>query len=245
MKVKYSAIGITNMSGKSGGSVAAFNKHGAYIRRWAKPTNPQSALQTAVRSSFGGWARAFGHLSESAREAWKIFGQNNPRVDRLGESRPMSALNAFMSANQNRQTAGFVGQLSEPVILNFALPGLEFNETLSLFSIDTATNTPADSNLSYRLQGILSLADYSNIRVIVQFTVVPAGSGKSFGSVKTLYSYSTPYAITSPSGAIDMSAQLATVKYNIGDQLFVKAYIIATNGLAGEQVTGSFTVQED
>lgn len=85
--------------------------------------------------------RAFGHLSESAREAWRIFGQNNPRVDRLGESRPMSALNAFMSANQNRQTAGFTGQLSEPIVLNFALPGLALNPDNSSFTIDEATNT--------------------------------------------------------------------------------------------------------
>lgn len=90
--------------------------------------------------------------------------------------------------------------------------------------------------------GYFVVGRLSNIRVIVQFTVVPAGSGKSFGSVKTLYSYSTPYQISSASGTIDIGVQLANVDYKIGDQIFVKAYIIANNGVAGEQVTESFTV---
>lgn len=245
MKVKYSAIGITNMSGKSGGSVASFNRHGAYIRRWAKPTNPQSNLQTAVRSSFGGWARAFGHLSESAREAWKIFGQNNPRKDRLGDSRAMSALNAFMSVNQNREIAGFTGQLSEPRVLDFALPSVNINTAGSDFTFDPAVQALADTILAISIKGLLTVADFAKLKAIVRFTKVNSGSAKSYGSVKNQYSFAEAYTVTGANTSLNLADQLSQVDFAIGDSLFVEVYLIAENGLASEKVTQEFTIKED
>ena len=245
MKVKYSAIGITNMSGKSGGSVAAFNRHGAYIRRWAKPTNPQSNLQTAVRSTFGGWSRAYGQLSQATREAWKLFGQEHPRKDRLGDSRPMSALNAFMSVNQNREIAGFAGQLSEPQVLDFALPSVAINAAGSDFTYDPAEQALAETLLAISIKGLLTIADYANLKAIVRFTKVNSGSAKSYGSVKNQYSFAEAYTVSGSSASLNLGVQLSQVDFAIGDRLFLEVYLIASNGLASEKVTQEFIIQED
>lgn len=245
MKVKYSAIGITNMSGKSGGSVAAYNRHGSYIRRWAKPTNPQSNLQTAVRSSFGAWSRAFGQLSQSARDAWKVFGQENPRTDRLGDSRPMSALNAFMSANQNRAIAGYSGQLTSPEVLGFAIPALLFNEASTSFVVDKATGELIEGELGIRVQGILTISDYARLRLMIRFAKVSNGSAKSYGSVKNLYSNAVSYTVGASTSSYDISEQLNQLDYMPGDRVFVEAYFIAENGLASERVTQAFVVSEE
>ena len=63
-KIKLSAIGITNISGKSGGSVFAHNKNGNYVRRLGIATQPQTAKQTLVRGVFGLFSRMWSDLTQ-------------------------------------------------------------------------------------------------------------------------------------------------------------------------------------
>lgn len=226
-KIKFSAIGITNMSGKSGGSVFAFNRAGSYVRRWAKPTNPMSDLQTAVRQAFGASARAYGALTEAQRNAWKQFGIDNPRVDRLGDSRPMQAMQAFISANQNRHTIGLPA-VDEPVQGAYTIPAFEISD----FLIDVEDI----SDINIALTGLYA-SPIAGLNAVVSFAVTGSASGKSYGSVVNDYKYATAYPITQATTVLTITDQVASAGIVVGQRVFVKVELYNTAGQKSEGVT--------
>lgn len=229
-KIKYSAIGITNMSGKSGGSVFAFNRSGSYVRRWAKPTNPMTDIQTAVRQSFGALSRAYGTLTNAQREAWRVFGIDNPKVDRLGDSRPMQPMSAFMSANQNRNTLG-LPSVTDPVENAYNLPGF----VLGRINVDV---TGSDIELDVDLTGMFVTPIPANsLYAVVALAVVGSASAKSYGSVVNSYKYATSYPISSGSTTIDFSQQVIDAGVVVGQNVFVKVELYNTAGQKTEGVT--------
>lgn len=226
-KIKFSAIGITNMSGKSGGSVFAFNRAGSYVRRWAKPTNPMSDLQTAVRQAFGASARAYGALTEAQRNAWKQFGIDNPRVDRLGDSRPMQAMQAFISANQNRNSVGLPA-VDEPVQGAYAIPAFE----LSRYVVDLGD----DSEIDVDLTGLYA-SPVAGLYAVVSLAVTGSASGKGYGSVVNDYGHAQAYPITAASTNIIINTQIAAAGVIAGQRVFVKVELYNTAGQKSEGVT--------
>lgn len=226
-KIKFSAIGITNMSGKSGGSVFAFNRAGSYVRRWAKPTNPMSDLQTAVRQAFGASARAYGALTEAQRNAWKQFGIDNPRVDRLGDSRAMQAMQAFISANQNRHTVGLPA-VDEPVQGAYTIPAFEVKN----LSIDPTDISEVDLNLTG-----LYASPVAGLYVVISLAVTGSASGKGFGSVVNDYGHAKSYPITAGSTTLDFTTQIASAGVVSGQRVFIKAELYNTAGQKSEGVT--------
>lgn len=107
--IKLSSIGITNLSGKAGGSVYAHNRGGNYIRNFVVPSNPKTALQAAARAAFGALSSAWRSLTQEARNAWKEAATSFPYINRLGEQKIMSGLNLYVSLNRN---LGVIGQPS-------------------------------------------------------------------------------------------------------------------------------------
>ena len=232
-KIKFSAIGITNMSGKSGGSVFAFNRAGSYVRRWAKPTNPMSDLQTAVRQAFGASARAYGALTEAQRNAWKQFGIDNPRVDRLGDSRAMQAMQAFISANQNRHTVGLPA-VDEPVQGAYTIPAFES----TILQIDLAN----DVELEIQLTGLYA-SPIAGLYAVVSLAVTGSASGKSYGSVVNDYGYAKAYPISAALTTVDFHQQVTDAGAVAGQRVFVKVELYNTAGQKSEGVTSSGVVQ--
>lgn len=232
-KIKFSAIGITNMSGKSGGSVFAFNRAGSYVRRWAKPTNPMSDLQTAVRQAFGASARAYGTLTEAQRNAWKQFGIDNPKVDRLGDSRPMQAMQAFISANQNRNTVN-LPSVDEPVQGAYAIPAF----VVSTFDVDTTSISELDIDLSG-----LYAQPVAGLYAVVSLAVTGSESGKSYGSVVNDYGHAVAYPITQSSSNLILTQQIADAGVIQGQRVFVKVELYNAAGQKSEGVTLSAVAQ--
>lgn len=226
-KIKFSAIGITNMSGKSGGSVFAFNRAGSYVRRWAKPTNPMSDLQTAVRQAFGASARAYGALTEAQRNAWKQFGIDNPRVDRLGDSRAMQAMQAFISANQNRHTVGLPA-VDEPVQGAYTIPAFELDH----IDIDPSDISEVDLDLTG-----LYVQPVAGLYAVLSLAVTGSASGKGFGSVVNDYGHAVAYPIASGSTTINLTQQIADAGVVSGQRVFIKVELYNTAGQKSEGVT--------
>lgn len=228
-KIKFSAIGITNMSGKSGGSVFAFNRAGSYVRRWAKPTNPMTDLQTAVRQAFGASARAYGALTEAQRNAWKQFGIDNPRVDRLGDSRAMQAMQAFISANQNRHTIGLPG-VDEPVQGAYAIPG---------FYIETyVVDLGSTSEIDLVLTGLYA-QPVTGLYAVISLAVTGSESGKSYGSVVNDYGHAKHYVVNAGSVNLDISQQITNAGVIAGQRVFIKVELYNTAGQKSEGITSS------
>jgi hypothetical protein len=68
-KVKFGMF-MTDARGKVGGHVLSKNRGGAYVRTKVTPSNPQSAAQSAVRSSFGSIASSWSGLTDEQRSSF-------------------------------------------------------------------------------------------------------------------------------------------------------------------------------
>lgn len=113
--IKLSSIGITNLSGKAGGSVFSHNRGGKYVRNFAVPSNPQTTAQMQARSDFGAFASAWRSLTQEQRNAWIEAAPSFPYVDRFGDQKVMSGENLYISLNRNLEIAGGDVLTSPPV----------------------------------------------------------------------------------------------------------------------------------
>lgn len=104
--IKMSSLGITNLSGKAGGSVYAHNRGGSYVRNFAVPSNPQTTAQSATRAAFGAFASQWRMLTEPQRKEWIDATSDFPYIDRFGSERVMSGENLFISLNRNIELVG-------------------------------------------------------------------------------------------------------------------------------------------
>ncbi len=103
-KVQFGG-GISAMSGKLGGNVFARNKGGAYSRNWVKPTNPSTVAQQNQRNTLALKSAAWRTITDSERDSWKSWADDNPVLDRLGSSIVLSGAQAFTKININRDNA--------------------------------------------------------------------------------------------------------------------------------------------
>jgi len=152
--IKLSSIGITNLSGKAGGSVYAHNRGGSYVRNFAVPSNPQTAAQGAARAAFGSFASKWRALTEEERSAWRAAAENFPYIDRFGDEKVMSGENLYISLNRNLQIQNQSEITTPPTpqgvdgILSAALAAEidTGNQSLILEGVELASNEAADSS---------------------------------------------------------------------------------------------------
>ncbi|MCK5641750.1 MAG: hypothetical protein KAJ19_13190 [Gammaproteobacteria bacterium] len=97
--------GVAVISGKIGGNVFARNSGGAYCRTWVKPIDPGSARQQIVRFAVASLTTRWGEvLTDAQRAAWATYAENVPLPNRLGATRPISALAMYVRCNVPRLT---------------------------------------------------------------------------------------------------------------------------------------------
>lgn len=83
MKITYAPI-VVRASGKFGGSVFSNWKGIDLIRRFAKPSNPNTALQQEVRMLFRNITRIFIQLPFGLRSSWTSWATGKPVISRNG-----------------------------------------------------------------------------------------------------------------------------------------------------------------
>lgn len=98
--------GVTGISGSIAGTTFARNRAGLYARAWAKPVNPVSPRQSAVRAAFGARATAWGSLTAAQVIAWNDYAATMSRLNRIGEEYTPKGRQVFMEVNQNLANAG-------------------------------------------------------------------------------------------------------------------------------------------
>jgi len=103
-KVQFGG-GIAAMSGKLAGNVYARNKGGAYTRNWVKPTNPATTAQQNQRNTLSLKSAAWRNLTDTQRNSWKSWAEDNPILDRLGQSVVLTGAQAYTKININRDNA--------------------------------------------------------------------------------------------------------------------------------------------
>lgn len=136
--MKFKSQVYTQVSGSIGGATYARNRGGMYSRGRAMPSNPQSVYQTEVRNSVAGLTAAWSQtLTQDQRDGWSVYAANVPVLDRLGDSRLISAMNWYVRNNVPRMQAGLAVVSDAPTTY-----------TLPAFTVGSVTIDVSSANAS-------------------------------------------------------------------------------------------------
>lgn len=87
-------------SGSLGGQTFSHNRYGLYVRSKVIPTNPNTALQQAVRNIFQSLAWLWTNtVTQTQRDAWNLYATNVTVKDALGEDIHLSGFNHYLRSN--------------------------------------------------------------------------------------------------------------------------------------------------
>ena len=112
--------GAADIRGSIGGNVFSRNSSGAYIRNRTKPVNPNTTKQNMVRVLFSTVAQHWRNLSEGDRLTWITLAPTFERLNRLGQSIPLTGFQLFQKCNANLKSCGHaivnvIGDVNTPV----------------------------------------------------------------------------------------------------------------------------------
>jgi hypothetical protein len=113
-KVKYGAI-VGQVSGSIGASTHGHNRFGNYIRQRSIPVQPNTGLQLWQRSVLGSESAAWGLLLAAQQLSWKVWAENNPIVDSLGDKRILTGHMAFVACNSRLKQIALPTSASPPI----------------------------------------------------------------------------------------------------------------------------------
>lgn len=99
-------LGGSAASGKMSGKVFARNRAGNYARAWAKPVNPGTARQSAVRALFGAASAGWGALTSAQVAAWDAYAAMLTRLNKLGEPYTPKGRQIYMETSNNLTQVG-------------------------------------------------------------------------------------------------------------------------------------------
>ena len=103
-KIVYGG-GVAAASGKLAGQVFSRNKGGSYLRQFVKPTNPRTVLQLDARDRLTQFSNEFRQLTQDQQTAFLTYANEHPIVDRLGNVIKLTAMQAYVKINTNRDLA--------------------------------------------------------------------------------------------------------------------------------------------
>jgi len=132
--MKYKSPVYSMASGSIAGIVYSHNWAGKYTRERVVPTNPNSQFQVLVRDAMS-WltSRWKNTLTAGQRELWKVYADQVPLIDKLGDPIYVTALNHYIRSNVERKVLALalfddapttynLGSLTTPTASGFA-PG--------------------------------------------------------------------------------------------------------------------------
>jgi len=110
---------IGEMSGKIGGAVFGHNRGGSFVRKWKKPTNPNSSGQQYIRTQMANLASRWNDdLVAAHRDSWTTYGKNVAMKNRLGETIYLTGQQHFVRSNAARGNYGLDFVDTAPSIFN-------------------------------------------------------------------------------------------------------------------------------
>jgi hypothetical protein len=153
MLIQLSGIGITDASGKLGGTVFSKNGGGKYCRVKSKPLNGQTIAQTGVRSNLTSLAQGWALLTAAQILAWNTFGQNAIKTNKIGNKSAQSGFNAYVEFNQRILNAGGTVISVPPALVTVApLSALSLTAVHAGATTMTFAASPVPTGLAIKVQ---------------------------------------------------------------------------------------------
>ena len=156
----FKSLVFSQASGSTGGLVYSRNQGGMYVRARAKPTNPNSEAQGAVRDAMRDAVYAWSNtLTDTQREGWNTYAFNTPTWNRLGEATTKTGQQMFIRGAIPRIQAGIgvptiasssfdLGDISPPTAIEATDPGDSI--TFEFDSLDDWVTSPGSALLVYQ-----------------------------------------------------------------------------------------------
>lgn len=116
--MKFKGTFGAEFSGSAGALTASHNRGGYYLRQRVIPVNPNSDAQRALRTTFSAAVVAYSGLSAVNRDGWKVWADNTPFTDSLGDPRPVTGQNAFIGSYTLKTQAGLAPVTAAPSTFN-------------------------------------------------------------------------------------------------------------------------------
>lgn len=162
---KFTAgVGFGTASGSIASTTYSRNRYGAYIRNRAIPVNPNTAVQTSVRSRFGAQSAAWRALTAGQREQWNTQAPLISLVDSLGSTYTPSGAQFYSSVNLNRSICGQSALSAPPIV--------DTPPAIASASLAVSGTTPA---FDLTFSAAIAAGDF----LIVQATA-PSSAGRSY-----------------------------------------------------------------
>ena len=129
--------GVSDLRGSIGGTVFSRNSSGAYARNRTKPVNPNTTKQSTVRAFFAAISQTWRTLSEANRLTWNSLAPTFARLNRLGQSVPLTGFQLYQKCNSNLKSCSATPIV---VISNVNTPLQQFVDGVTVdFSAQSAT----------------------------------------------------------------------------------------------------------
>jgi len=221
----YKSQLLTEARGSVGGSTFSRNAYGLYVRSRAKPVNPNTPYQQAVRNALAAGHEAWLLLTENVRNTWNSYGENTTVPNKLGEPVHLTGRAHFIRQYVLRAQAGVAQITSAPTV-----PGLTQLSTLNV------TATAAQLTVAFNDDD--EWATHAG-----GFLAVFQSAGQSPG----INYYRGPYrfvgivagAATPPTSPQSFTHVLPVAA---GDKIFVRAVAVSHAGRLSTEVFKSCTV---
>ena|SRR6187431_506272 len=156
----FKSLVFSQASGSTGGLVYSRNQGGMYVRSRAKPTNPNSEAQAAVRDAMRDAVYAWSNtLNDIQREEWNTYAFNTPTWNRLGEATSKTGQQMYIRGAIPRIQAGLslptsgpgsfdLGDITPPTELEAGIGGESIS--LAFDENDPWVSTPGAAMLIYQ-----------------------------------------------------------------------------------------------
>ncbi len=226
---------VAQVSGSIGGTTFSRNKGGQYMRNRAVPTNPNTALQQAVRENFATRVAEYSTtLTQIQRDGWIDYAQDNPILNALGQSILLTGQQWYIRLNTVLDQAGLTSVADAPPLGANPIPDEDF-EITDAEEGPQALEFTWDITLPWQNEDGAALLVYQHIPVPAS---VKPGKGPYRLATSVLGS-STLAPTPAVEGAITSVWNIST-----GDRILLQARIVDAFGRHSSRFgTASFVVQ--
>lgn len=198
---------VAEVSGKQGTDIVFFSWRGAQCARdYARPQNPNTPRQVAVRNTLSLITKKWQTLSESTREGWTTYAANNKVKNRLGVEVTSTALGAYLAINSLKYLLTGTYQDAAPIGAAPAPPtgitSLELDPSTSL--VATISHPPLQAG--ERLVVYLAIPASPAVRLsedVMTLATYPASDSAATGTLAA-----TSTAVPMPLDGLKFSAQI-------------------------------------
>lgn len=123
------------------------NKSGYYLRSRTVPKNPQTSLQTAIRSSLAALSANWQSLTSAQQASWNLYAKNVTVVTVTGQQKILTGFNWYVACNQLRAQCGNGYIVDAPTVFTLAsapaIGALGYVDNTETFFEATVIDPPA------------------------------------------------------------------------------------------------------